>query len=130
MHAREFHVSEPRPSADARWGKPRSNLRATYLREFEDRACVACNTLHDCHFAAPNVNGVLQSFTVVRVDAQSDEAITAPDGTETTGKQLANELGITYRPTLVLLDGPAGDKAEIARIESMLYRYHFVGLLE
>jgi len=97
---------------------------------FEDRACVACNTLHDGHLAAPDVNEVLKSFTVVRIDAQSDEAITGPDGTETTGKQLANELGITYRPTLVLLDGPAGDKAEIARIESMLYRYHFVGLLE
>jgi thioredoxin-related protein len=97
---------------------------------FEDAACVACAALHDGHLAAPEVKAALAPFTVVRVDALSDAAITGPDGTQTTGRQLAADLGVTYRPTLVLLDGPAGDKTEIARIESMLYRYHFTGLLE
>jgi len=97
---------------------------------FEDAACVACAALHDGHLAAPEVKAALEPFTVVRVDALSDTAITGPDGKQTTGRQLAADLGVTYRPTLVLLDGPAGDKTEIARIESMLYRYHFTGLLE
>jgi thioredoxin-related protein len=97
---------------------------------FEDSACITCPALHDGHLAAPEVQQALEPFTLVRVDALSDTAITAPDGSQTTQRKLATELGVEYRPTLVLFDGPAGSKREIARIESMLYRYHFVGLLE
>ena len=93
---------------------------------FEDRACVACDDLHDGHLADPGVRKVLEAFTLVRIDTLSDAPITAPDGTKTTQKALADQLGVEYRPTLVLFDGGK----EIARIGSMLYRYHFTGLLE
>lgn len=93
---------------------------------FEDRACVACDALYDGHLSDPEVNAALQRFTLVRLDDLSEEPITAPDGTPTTARQLAADLGVTYRPTLVLFD----QGKEIARIESMLYRYHFLGLLE
>jgi thioredoxin-related protein len=97
---------------------------------FEDTACVACDALHDGHLAAPEVNEALKPFTVVRIDTQSNAPITAPDGIETTERQLAADLGIEYRPSLVLFDGKPGSKREIARIEGMLYRYHFTGVLE
>ena len=41
-------------------------------------------------------------------------------------KEFAAKLGITYRPSIVLFD----QGKEIVRIESMLYRYHFTGVLE
>jgi thioredoxin-related protein len=97
---------------------------------FEDSACVACAALHDGHLAAPEVQQALRPFTLVRIDTLSDSAITAPDGSQTAERELAATLGVDYRPTLLLFDGPAGSKQQIARIESMLYRYHFVGLLE
>ncbi len=93
---------------------------------FEDRACVDCDALHAGHLADPEVNEALAPFDLIRLDAVSDEPITAPDGTSTTPRKLAADLGVTYRPALVLFDG--GE--EIARIDSMLYRYHFVGVLE
>ncbi|MBK1722172.1 thioredoxin family protein [Thiocystis violacea] len=93
---------------------------------FEDSACIACDALHDGNLGDPEVNKALKDFVFVRLDDQSDTPITAPDGTKTTAKQLADRLGITYRPTLVLYD----KGKEILRIESMLYRYHFLGLLE
>jgi thioredoxin-related protein len=93
---------------------------------FEDRACVACDALHDGHLSDPEVNEALSAFDLVRLDALSDDPITAPDGTSTTPRKLAADLGVTYRPALVLFDGGK----EIARIDSMLYRYHFVGVLE
>lgn len=107
-----------------------SAIDGPLLLLFEDAACVACDALHDGHLADAEVADALEPFTVVRVDARSDGELTGPDGAPTTGRKLADALGVEYRPTLVLLDGRAGDKAEIARIESMLYRYHFVGLLE
>jgi len=97
---------------------------------FEDAACVACNALHDGHLAAPGVARALEPFTVVRVDALSDERFTGLDSQPTTGRKLAHALGVEYRPTLVLFDDSAGAETERARIESMLYRYHFIGLLE
>lgn len=93
---------------------------------FEDRACVACAGLHDGHLADPEVRKVLEAFTLVRIDTLADRPIIAPDGTKTTHQALARDLGIEYRPTLVLLDGGK----EIVRIDGMLYRYHFTGLLE
>ncbi|MBK1629850.1 thioredoxin [Thiohalocapsa halophila] len=107
-----------------------SAIDGPLLLLFEDTACVACDALHDGHLKAPEVAEALAPYTVVRVDALSDAGLTGPDGQSTTGRQLAEALGIEYRPALVLMDGPTGGKDEIARIESMLYRYHFVGLLE
>lgn len=92
----------------------------------EDQACVACDALHDGHLADPEVRKTLESFTLVRLDAQSESPIKGLDGAETTPKQIVKDLGVNYRPTLVLFD----QGKEIARIDGMLYRFHFNGILE
>jgi thioredoxin-related protein len=107
-----------------------SSIAGPLVMLFEDSACIACAALHEGHLASAEGKAALAPFTVVRVDALSDVPFTGLDGTQTTGKQLAAELGIEYRPSLVLYDGPAGGEREIARIEGMLYRHHFVGVLE
>ncbi len=93
---------------------------------FEDASCLACNALHDGHLADPAVREALARFSLVRLDADSGAPIIAPDGSATTPKALAASLGLSYRPSLVLFDGGR----EVARITSMLYRYHFLGVLE
>jgi thioredoxin-related protein len=107
-----------------------TGMEGALLLLFEDSACLDCDALHDGHFAAPEVAEALAPFTVVRVDALSDVEFAGIDGAPTTGRKLARALGVDYRPTLVMLSGPPGELAEIARIESMLYRFHFIGLLE
>lgn len=93
---------------------------------FEDSACVACDALHDSHFADPEVRAILERMTVVRIDLRSDAPLVDPAGLATTHADFARALDIQYRPSLVLYD--KGE--EIVRIESMLYRYHFTGILE
>jgi thioredoxin-related protein len=93
---------------------------------FEDSACVACDALHDTHFADPAVRDILERLKVVRIDVRSDSPLVGPTGEATTHADLARALGIEYRPSLVLFDRGR----EIVRIESMLYRYHFTGILE
>lgn len=93
---------------------------------FEDTGCVACTALHDEHLADPEVRKILKAFTLVRFDALSTKTITDVAGNETTPKSYADELGITHRPTIVLFD----KGREIVRIENMLYRFHFAGILE
>ncbi len=92
---------------------------------FEDRGCGDCAALHDGHLSDPAVNALLRGFNFVRLDAQSTDAIVDPDGNATTPRDYARSLGLTYRPGLVLFDRGK----EIARIESLLYRFHFTELL-
>jgi thioredoxin-related protein len=92
----------------------------------EDSACLACDDLHDGHLARPEVRLALADFTFVRLDALSEEPMIDPAGKATTPKEWVKSLGLTYRPGILLFDRGA----EIARIESMLYSYHFTGVLE
>jgi thioredoxin-related protein len=93
---------------------------------FEDADCLACDALHDGHLADPAVREALARFHLVRLDADSQDPIVAPDGSATSPSAYAASLGLAYSPSLVLFDGGR----EIARIGSMLYRYHFIGVLE
>ncbi|MCG8428552.1 MAG: thioredoxin fold domain-containing protein [Chromatiales bacterium] len=92
---------------------------------FEDSGCDACNTLHDGHLSNPDINKVLENFTVVRLDALSEEKIVDVDGNTTTPKAFAKKLGLTYRPGIVLFD----KGREIQRIDGLLYTYHFTEVL-
>lgn len=92
---------------------------------FEDKACFDCDALHDKHLARQEVKDILKSFTLVRLDALSEQAIIDPQGNTTTAKAFAEELGLSYRPALVLFD----KGVEIIRIQSMLYSYQFAETL-
>jgi thioredoxin-related protein len=93
---------------------------------FEDAGCIACDALHDGHLADPEIRAIIDGLTLVRLDTRSEAPITDPMGNATTAKAFAEASGIQYRPTIVLFDRGR----EITRIESMLYRYHFGGVLE
>lgn len=93
---------------------------------FEDSGCIACESFHEGHLKDPEINRILEGFTFVRLDALSSDPIRDVEGSSTSPKAYAEKLGITYRPTIILFDRGR----EIARIENMLYRYHFAGVLE
>jgi thioredoxin-related protein len=92
---------------------------------FEDSNCSACDELHDGHLKNPEINAVLENFTFVRLDADSEQQITDLEGNRTTAKAYADKLGITYRPGIVLFD----QGREIMRIDAVLYTYHFTEVL-
>ena len=89
---------------------------------FEDSACIACDALHDGHLKDPEVDQALSKMAFVRLDALSDTPLIDLQGQKTTARDFAVNLGVTYRPSIVLFD----KGKEIARIESMLYRYHWL----
>jgi thioredoxin-related protein len=93
---------------------------------FEDTACVACADLHAGHLADPAIRQTLEGLTLVRLDARSDASIVDPLGNHTTAAAFAESLGVQYRPSIVFFD----QGREVTRIEGMLYRYHFGGVLE
>ena len=92
---------------------------------FEDRDCTDCDEFHDKVLTHPEVLPELSRFTVVRLDAYSDQSITDINGKRTTPRQWVEQLELTYRPGIVLFN----EGREIARADGMLYHFHFKELL-
>lgn len=92
---------------------------------FEDSSCDACDALHDGHLKNPETLKVLENFTFVRLDANASDPIIDPSGHKTTPRAFAEQLGLTYRPGIVLFD----KGREISRIDGLLFTYHFQEVL-
>lgn len=88
---------------------------------FEDGSCTQCDYLHNTTLKNKDVIEELSKFTVVRYDAESEEKIITPKGEITTPKQWAKDMVLDYRPGIVLFN----KKDEIARIDALLYGFHF-----
>lgn len=88
---------------------------------FEDRQCAECARFHERTLNHPEVLAEMRKLLFVRLDAGSGERIVAPDGKATTPARWAKDLGLSYRPSLVLFDGGR----EIFRIDARLYHFHF-----
>ena len=92
---------------------------------FEDRTCDECDALHNEILSLAETKTLLNNFTVVRLDALSEQALIDPQGHPITAKEFAAALNISYRPGIVMFDRGK----EIQRIDGMQYSYHFQELL-
>lgn len=88
---------------------------------FEDGSCTQCGYLYNTTLKNKDVLHELSKFTVVRVDATSTKKIVTPDGKTTTPNQWAKDMVLDYRPGIVLFN----KKTEQARIDALLYSFHF-----
>ncbi|MHB8534583.1 MAG: thioredoxin family protein [Sulfuricaulis sp.] len=92
---------------------------------FEDRDCADCDEFHAKVLNHPDVLAQLKNYRVVRLDAYSNQPITDIDGRRTTPKLWAARLKMSYRPGVVLFN----EGKERARMDGMLYHFHFSELL-
>ena len=92
---------------------------------FEDNACNECADFHHKMLSRKEIRRQLSHYQVVRLDAKSDRPIIDFEGHKTTPRAWADRLSMSYRPGLVLFD----NGKEVARVESMLYPFHFEHVL-
>ena len=102
-----------------------SKLQQPVALLFEDEDCNECNAFHRRMMKREAIREQLGRYQVVRLDAKSDAVLTDFSGNQTTPKAFAEKLNLNYRPGIVLFD----QGREIARIESMLYPFHFENVL-
>ncbi len=88
---------------------------------FEDGSCTQCDYLHNVTLKNKDVLSEMKKFTIVRYDSSSTQKITTPKGKVTTPNQWAKDIALDYRPGILLFD----EKEEIARIDALLYSFHF-----
>ncbi len=88
---------------------------------FEDSSCYDCNEFHNTILSREAVQQELKPFTIVRLDAASEQKIIDTDGTETTARALATKHEMIYRPGVLLFD----DGLLVRRYDSLLFPHHF-----
>ena len=67
----------------------------------------------------------MKNFTIVRLDANSDDEIIDVDGNKTTAKKWALKINLDYRPGILLYD----NKKLISTIDALLFPFHFKEVL-
>ena len=88
---------------------------------FEDGSCYDCNELHDNILSRDEVQTELKAFTLVRLDANSNQEIIDVDGSKTTPGAMAKKYEMIYRPGMLLFD----EKTLVRRYDSLLFPHHF-----
>jgi thioredoxin-related protein len=102
-----------------------SAVQGPLLVLFEDAWCDGCDLLHDTLMKDPEVNELLDRFTVVRLDAASEAPLVDPFGKQTTPRAWTRELGLHARPAFLLFGG--GEQR--VRIDGVLRHFHFTSAL-
>ncbi len=98
-----------------------SSVDGPLMLVFEDGSCYDCNEFHDGILADKRVREEIKAFTVVRLNADSEERLLDIYGNETTPAALAREYAMIYRPGVLLFD----DGNLLRRHDSLTYPHHF-----
>lgn len=102
--------------------------KATYFKDyrgalvilFEDRYCGECVRFHEKTLNHPDVLAGLQDVLFVRLDADSKQKIVTPGGKMMTTRQWMDDLGLTFRPSLVMFN----EGRELFRADGIKYHHH------
>ncbi len=98
-----------------------SRIDGPLMLVFEDGSCYDCTVFHDGVLAHELVQKEIEPFTVVRLDADSDEKIIDVEGNKTTPAKLARKHEIIYRPGIIFYD----KRTLVRRINNIVYPFHF-----
>jgi thioredoxin-related protein len=93
---------------------------------FEDELCSGCDQVHDVLFGREDVSEALSQLKVVRLDAMSEEPITDPAGRKIAPRDWYRELGLTYKPAVLLY----ADGEEKHRMDNQASSWYFMGPLK
>jgi len=89
--------------------------------------CEDCDAMHRHAIARKSVHTEFEKFAVVRFDVTETQPLMLPSGVVTTPSKWVKELGITYYPSIVLLDA---EGAEQHRIGGYVQSFHLATSLE
>lgn len=98
-----------------------SSVKGPLALIFEDGSCYDCDELHDRLLSREDVRKELKPYTIVRLDADSEQELIDVDGTPTTPKALAAKHEVIYRPGILIFD----EGKLLRRYDSLLFSYHF-----
>jgi thioredoxin-related protein len=98
-----------------------SSVEGPLMVIIEDGSCYDCDEFHDGILGDERVRKEIAPFTVVRLDADSNEPIRDFYGNETTPAAFAREYQMIYRPGVLVFE----DGELLRRHDSLTFPHHF-----
>lgn len=98
-----------------------SSVDGPLMLIFEDGSCYDCDEFHDGILAHELVRKEIEPFTIVRLDADSNQTIIDIYGNETTAAELVRKHEVIYRPGVLAFD----DGNLVRRHDSLTFPHHF-----
>ncbi len=89
---------------------------------FESADCEQCQIMHQRILQDKATRKLVLQATNVQLDVGSSRQLTTPSGEKTSVRQWAQNLGITYTPSLVFFDRRG---KEVMRISAFIKTFHF-----
>lgn len=89
---------------------------------FESADCVQCQTMHQRILQDKATRKLVMQADNVQLDIASTQQLTTPAGARVSARQWAQDLGITYTPSVVFFDRQG---KEVMRISAFLKTFHF-----
>lgn len=89
---------------------------------FEAADCTECETMHRRILADPATRKLVQQANSVQFNIASRQTITTPGGNKLSVRDWAEQLGISYTPSVVFFDSKDG---EVMRIGAFVKTFHF-----
>jgi len=116
----------PPYNLDRRFSKSKNASQKPLVVFFEHPKCHACDILHGDTLSKEEVNQQLQQLDVVQLNSMSDVPVITPSGRRTTAKKWADDLNITFAPSLIFFNESG---KEILRVESVIRLYRLNNVL-
>lgn len=93
---------------------------------FEQGDCHACDILHTQPLQSRAVRRLFDRIESVQLNRYADTPLIKPDGSPSTAKEWARELGIFYSPSIVFFDEKG---REIIRVDSVVHLFRLRNVL-
>lgn len=94
---------------------------------FEYPGCDDCLQLHKRVLSRSDTHKLMQKYDFYRFDVSSEELIQLKDGSSRTAAEYAEKLGLSYYPSMVLLNKEGQEKL---RVDAYVQSFHFNTALE
>ena len=94
---------------------------------FEYPGCDDCLQLHKRVLSRSDTHKLMQKYDFYRFDVSSEELIQLKDGSSGTAAEYAEKLGLSYYPSMVLLNKEGQEKL---RVDAYVQSFHFNTALE
>ncbi len=98
-----------------------SSAKGPLMVILEDGSCYDCKEFHEGILAHPLVQKEIAPFTIVRLNADSDQALIGVDGKPTTPRTMAQKHQMFYRPGVLAFN----EGELIRRHDSLTFPHHF-----
>ncbi len=119
--------SQPPYNLDRKKSSPIKKHNRPLVVFFEHPRCHACDILHGDTLSKDKVTKQLLQLDAVQLNTQEETPVITPAGKSTTAKQWAEDLNLTFAPSMIFFDEKG---KEIIRVESVVRFYRLNNVLE